>query len=116
MQLHGVQLVLQLLLLISVLATAREAAGDDAKELARPYLNLMKQRQAQRVEEMAFKRKAYMETEEKTWEKKGLEWGSLMSEELGVVRQFPNWWPWGTRPSRQDMEPNLARGTMHQEL
>ena len=115
MRLHGTQLVLQILLLISVLASARETIGDDAKELARPYLNLMKQRQAQRVEEMAFKRKASM-VEEKAWEEKGLEWGSLMREELGVVRQFPNWWPWGTRPSRQDMEPNLARGSMHQEL
>ena len=115
MQLHGAQLVLQLLLLISMLAKARETAGDDAKDLARPYLNLMKQRQAQRVEEMKYKKNTAME-EEKAWENKAMEWGSLMSEELGVVRQFPNWWPWGTRPSRQDMEPSLARGTMHQEL
>ena len=114
MQLHQSQLVLQLLCLISVLATARETVGDDAKELARPYLNLMKQRQAQRVEEVKYKRNVARETE-KAWEEKGLEWGSLMREELGVVRPFPNWWPWGTsRPSRQDMEPNI--GTMHQEL
>ena len=97
------------------MATARETIGGDAEKLARPYLNLMKQRQAHRVEEVRYKRNADME-KEKAWEKKGMEWGSLMSEELGVVRQFPNWWPWGTKPTSQDMEANLARGTVHQEL
>ena len=115
MQLHRTRLVLQLLLLSSALVTARETIGVDAKELARPYLNLMKQRQAQRVEEVRYKRKDAME-KEKAWEEKGMEWGSLMSEELGVVRPFPNWWPWGTRPTRQGMEVNLARETAHQEL
>ena len=116
MQLQRTRLVLQLLLLSSALVKARETIGGDAaEELARPYLNLMKQRQANRVEEVRYKRNAAME-KEKAWEKKGMEWGSLMSEELGVVRQFPNWWPWGTRSTRQGMEANLARGTVHQEL
>ena len=115
MQLQRARLILQLLLLSSALATARETIGDAAEELARPYLNLMKQRQAHRVEEVRYKRNAAME-KEKAWEKKGMEWGSLMSKELGVVRQFPNWWPWGTKPTRQGMEANLARETVHQEL
>ena len=113
MQLHGIRLVLQLLLLSSVLATVRETIGGDAEELARPYLNLMKQRQAQRGEEGKYKRNA---ATEKAWEAKGMEWGSLISEDLGVVRPFPNWWPWGTRSTSQGIEANLARGTTHQEL
>ena len=113
MQLYGIRLVLQLLLLSSVLVTARETIGGDAEELARPYLNLMKQRQAQRVEEMKYKRNT---ATEKAWEAKGMEWGSLISEDLGMVRSFPNWWPWGTRSTRQDMEAVQAIGTMHQEL
>ena len=115
MKLHGIRLGLQLLWLSSVLATAQETVGGDAKELARPYLKLMKQRQAQVVEEVKYKRKAAME-KEKDWEEKGTEWGSLIREDLGIVRSFPNWWPWGTRSARQGMEDNIARGTMHQEL
>jgi len=116
MKFHGIRLVLQLLWLGSVLATARETVGGDAKDLARPYLNLMKQRQAQMVEEVKYKRKAAAIEKERDWEAKGMEWGSLISEDLGMVRSFPNWWPWGTRSTRQEMEANLARGTMHQEL
>ena len=116
MQLYGIRLVLQLLLLSSVLVTARETIGGDAEELARPYLNLMKERQAERVEEVKYKRNTATE-KEKAWEAKGMEWGSLISEDLGVVRPFPNWWPWGTRSTtKQGMDANLARGTTHQEL
>ena len=115
MQLYGIRLVLQLLLLSSVLLTARETIGGDAEELARPYLNLMKQRQAERVEEVKYKRNTATE-KEKAWEAKGMEWGSLISEDLGVVRPFPNWWPWGTRSTSQGMDANLARGRTHQEL
>ena len=118
MQLRAIRLALQLLLSTSLLA-AQETIGGDAESLARPYLNLMKQRQAQRIEEVRYKRKAGMEAEEEVWEEKGKEWGSLMREELGmVVRQFPNWRPWGTRVrhSSQGIEANPARGTVHQEL
>ena len=115
MQLHEIRLVLQLLLLSSVLVTARETIGGDAEELARPYLNLMKQRQAERVEEVKYKRNAATE-KENAWEAKGMEWGSLISEDLGVVRPFPNWWPWGTRSTSQGMDADLARGRTHQEL
>ena len=115
MEFQKVLVFLQTFLLGAVLARRDKIVGG-AEKLARPYLNLMREKQAQVVEEVDLKRNKAMMEAEKVWEEEGRQWGSLLKEELGLVRHFPNWWPWGTRTSKFGTENNENGKFLHSEL